>query len=206
MMTAAATSASTTATISATNASMNTDSNFLNSTKSIADNSWKSTTSDESLKNMAISAAVAGVASWAVQASGGNPNLEAGTRADSKVGVNTVKGSDGTIYLEKVGEPGIQGVELTAKEMESYNSFGGFGSPYNNNPIFQTVNQIPSAPSGAAGHDAWVDANHFGLGVTASTAAPYLIINACAAAPSLCAIYVNTRTDKNFLQSSNSKY
>ena len=78
MMTAAATTASTTATISATNASMNTDSNFLNSTNSIADSSWKATSSDESLKNMAISAAVAGAASWAVQASGGSATLETG--------------------------------------------------------------------------------------------------------------------------------
>jgi hypothetical protein len=205
MMTAVATTASTTATISATNASMNTDSDFLNSANSIADSSWKTTTSDESLKNMAISAAVAGVASWAVQASGGNPNLEAGTMSDSKVGINTLKGSDGTIYLEKIGEPGVEGVKLSAKQMESYNSLGGFGSPYNNNPIFKLINTLPSAPSGAAGHDAWVDAMHFGSGMTAATAPPYLIINACAAAPSLCAIYVNTRADKNFLQSSNSK-
>jgi hypothetical protein len=60
---------------------MNTDSNILNSTKAIADNSWKSTTSNESLKNMAISAAVAGVASWAVQASGGTATLEKGSDA-----------------------------------------------------------------------------------------------------------------------------
>ena len=78
MMTAVATTASTTATISATNASMNTDSDFLNSANSIYDSSWKATTSDESLKNMAISAAVAGAASWAVQASGGAATLETG--------------------------------------------------------------------------------------------------------------------------------
>jgi hypothetical protein len=140
-----------------------------------------------------------------VKASGGNPNLEAGTRADSKVGVNTVKGSDGTIYLEKIGEPGVQGIELTSKEMKNYDSLGGYGSRYNNNVIFQTINTLPSAPSGAAGHDAWVDAMHFGSGMTAATAPPYLIINACAASPSLCSIYINTLTDKNFLQSSNSK-
>ena len=202
MMTAAATTASTTATISATNASMNTDSNFLNSTNSIADSSWKATSSDESLKNMAISAAVAGAASWAVQASGGSPSLEAGTRADSKVGVNTVKGSDGTIYLEKIGEPGV--ASKIKVDMSNYNRFGGYGSTYDNNPIFKTINQMPSAPSGAKGHDAFVDANHFGVGMTAASAPPYLIINACAASPSLCAIYVNTRANKDFLQSSNS--
>ena len=60
MMTAAATTAGTTATISATNASMNTDSSFGGSTRSISSHAYKDTTSDESIRNMVIAAAVAG--------------------------------------------------------------------------------------------------------------------------------------------------
>jgi hypothetical protein len=71
----------------------------------------------------------------------------------------------------------------------------------NQNPAFQAPNTTPWSPSFTGFHDAM----HFGSGMTAATAPPYLITNACAAAPSLCAIYVNTRTDKNFLQSSSSK-
>jgi len=78
MMTAAATTAGTTATISATNASMNTDSSVWGSTKSISSNTWKDTTSDESLRNIAIAVAVAGAASWAVEASGGTATMEKG--------------------------------------------------------------------------------------------------------------------------------
>jgi hypothetical protein len=212
MMTAVAASGAATASVAATNASMNTDSSLLGSTKSIASNTWKATSSDESLKNMAISAVVAGVASWAAQASGGKPNLEAGARADSKVGVNTVE-KDGIIFKEMPGQPGVP--SDIKVDMSNYDSLGGYGSRYNNNPIFQSINTLPSAPSGAAGHDAFVDklilngtldpsaaSTPFFVGASAP---PYLILNACASSPSLCAIYVNTRTDKDFLQSSNSK-
>lgn len=39
----------------------------------------------------------------------------------------------------------------------------------------------------------------FGSTTTALTALPYLILNACAEAPSACAIYTSTKTDKDFL-------
>jgi hypothetical protein len=123
-----------------------------------------------------------------------------------------VKGSDGTIYLEKIGEPGVTS-EIRVDDSFFYKT--KIFSPYDNNPIFKTINQIPSAPSGAKGHDVFMDrlilngtldpsAVSTPIFVGAS-APPYLILNACASAPSLCAIYVNTRTDKNFLQSSSSK-
>ena len=123
--------------------------------------------------------------------------------ADSKVGVNTVE-KDGVIYKEMPGQPGVPNIKAPV-DMDSYNRLGGFGSPYNNNPAFKTVNTFPSAPSGAGGHDIFVDKMQFGTGMTAATAPPYLLINMCAAAPALCGIYVNTRTDKDFLQSSNYK-
>ena len=78
MMTAAATTAGTTASISATNTSMNADGSLLKQTKDIGKTTIKDTTSDQSLRNIAISAAIAGIASWAVQASGGSTSLEKG--------------------------------------------------------------------------------------------------------------------------------
>jgi len=98
---------------------MNTDSNLLNSTKSIADNSWKATTSDESLRNIAISAGVAGVASWAVQASGSSATLE--------------KGKDYAVYKP---DPNLM---LTKPE---YRAFVELNYPNYNGVIDPTVNNI----------------------------------------------------------------
>jgi hypothetical protein len=78
MMTAVATTAATTATISATNASMNADGNLAGSLDDVGKTALKDTTSKESIKNYAISAAVAGAAAWAVQASGGTATVEKG--------------------------------------------------------------------------------------------------------------------------------
>ena len=78
IMTAVATTAATTATISATNASMNADGNLAGSLDDVGKTALKDTTSEEAIKNYAISAAVAGAAAWAVQASGGTATVEKG--------------------------------------------------------------------------------------------------------------------------------
>ena len=98
---------------------MNTDSNIPNSTKSIADNSWKATTSNESLRNIAISAGVAAVASWAVQASGSSATLE--------------KGKDYAVYKP---DPNLM---LTKPE---YRAFVELNYPNYNGVIDPTVNNI----------------------------------------------------------------
>ena len=167
-MTAAATSASTTATISATNASMNTDSNFLNSTNAIADSSWKATSSDDSLKNMAISAVVAGVAygvgEWIKNTkinynnsitpeqaalgkgsvSTGHSNLMPGSATNNKVGVNVVQRTN-----LQTGELAWFQEGTNIKVSQNYAYTSG-----NQNPVFQAFNATPGAPSFADFHDA----------------------------------------------------
>ncbi|NDB61739.1 hypothetical protein EB001_25355, partial [bacterium] len=99
MTTAAATTASTTATISATNASMN-SAGLTDTLKYSLDSAYKSTKSKDNIKNMAIAAGVAGVASWAISATGGKPSTSRGDYGNSKMGVNTERAVDGQVYLE----------------------------------------------------------------------------------------------------------
>lgn len=164
MLTAVATTAGSTATISATNASMNSDGSIWNQTKTISDTAYKATTSDESLKNMAIAAAVAGAAygvgEWInntkinynnsitpeqaangkTVVSTGHSNLMPGSAADSKIGVNVVQ-EKSTGYWFKEGK--------NVKVSSSYAHTVG-----NQNPVFQGFNTTPGAPSFADFHDA----------------------------------------------------
>jgi hypothetical protein len=77
-LTAGLTTAGTTATISAINASMNAEGSIWNQTKSISDQTYKNTTSEQSLRNIALSAAIAAIAAGAVKASGGTTSLQKG--------------------------------------------------------------------------------------------------------------------------------
>ena len=106
MMTAVAASGAATASVAATNASMNTDSSLLGSTKSIASNTWKSTTSEESLQNMAIAALTAGAAFEASvylssTSSAAGAGSSAGTAAGSEAGAasNTATAANTTVYV-----------------------------------------------------------------------------------------------------------
>ncbi len=77
-LTAGATTAATTATISGINASMNADGSIWSQIKTTADTSYKTTTSNESLKNIVLAAALAALSNATVQASGGSTTLEQG--------------------------------------------------------------------------------------------------------------------------------
>lgn len=95
-----------TASVAATNASMNTDSSLLGSTKSITSNTWKATTSEESIQNMAIAAATAGAAFGASAylssaSSTAGAGSSATTSAGSNVGAasNTATAANTTIYV-----------------------------------------------------------------------------------------------------------
>ena len=122
MMTAAATTAGTTATISASQAGMNADGDFFKQAKDISKITWDDTTSRESVENMAIAAAVAGAATWAVQASGGTTSLE--------------KGADHAVYKP---DP-----ELMAKNPE-YRAFVEAKYPNYNGVIDPSANNIGMA-------------------------------------------------------------
>jgi hypothetical protein len=111
IMTAVATTAATTATISATNSSMNADGNLAGSLDDVGKTALKDTTSEEAIKNYAISAAVAGAAAWAVQASSGTTSLE--------------KGKDFAVY--KPSE------ELIKNNPDLYSNYNGVIDPSVNN-------------------------------------------------------------------------
>ena len=162
MLTATATTAGTTATISGTNASMNSDGSIWNQTKTISDTAYKDTTSDESIKNMAIAAAVAGaaygVSEWInntkvnynnsitpeqaangkTAVSTGHSNLMPGSFENSKIGVNVVS-ADGSWYIE--------GTKIKVPQNYAYTAG-------NQNPVFKALNITPGAPSFADFHDA----------------------------------------------------
>jgi filamentous hemagglutinin len=223
MMTAVATTASTTATISATNASMNTDSNFLNSANSIADSSWKATTSDESLKNMAISAAVAGVASWAVQVSGGTATLEKGkdyavykpdpvkmaTNSEYRTfvetnypnyngvidpTVNNIGVANTTTDITKIGTP----VPPYSTDPFTASFWQGFGKE--GGFISNGANQAGGMNSMSLMHDPWAGSaviRNFPLGTQLSIP-PAILVQYCATFPGACGAAVSGSMNNQF--------
>jgi hypothetical protein len=175
---------------------MNADGSIWGQVKTTTDASYKTTTSNESLRSILISATAAGAAAATITWANGSPNLEVGTYKDSKVGINVQKDPVSGNWL-------YEGTKNQASWSDTY-IFG------NQNPVFKILNATtPSAASGAGGHDAWILAlekngimtNGKAIANTFNfvTAPPYLILNACAASPSLCGIYVNAKTDNDFL-------
>jgi hypothetical protein len=192
MASAATATTTTTAAISATNASMNSNGDFFKQIKDISKTTWDDTTSKESLKNYAISGAIAAGTSWAISAANGSPDLKVGDYNNSKVGVNVVQ--ENGIWYKEGFSPSNIGKHAKPASFFTSHVIG------TENPFFKGMNAtIPSVESGARGHDIWVDKMNFDAGMTAVTAPPYLLLNTCAAAPSLCGVYVNTKTDDNFL-------
>ena len=222
MMTAVVTTASTTATISATNASMNTDSDFLNSANSIADSSWKTTTSDESLKNMAISAAVAGVASWAVQASGGSTTLEAGKdyavyKPDPKLmatdpkyaaavnakypnyngvidpSTNNIGMANTTTDIAKIGTP------VTDFSTNPFTTSFWQGFLKESGFISDVANKAGGMNSMSLMHDPWGQNAVIGTSpVLQLTIPPAILVQYCATFPGACGATVSGSTNNNF--------
>ena len=126
MMTAVAASGTATASVAATNASMNTDSSLLGSTKSISSNTWKATTSEESIQNMAIAAATAGAAFGASSyLNGASSTAGAGssatTSAGSNVGAasNTATAANTTVYVN----PGLSNATVLTSNTANSSSF-----------------------------------------------------------------------------------
>ena len=167
-LTAGATTAATTATISAINASMNADGDIFKQFKTIGTTSFKDTTSKESLRNIAIAAAIAAGAAatgeWIKNTkinynnsitpeqaalgkepvSTGQSNLMTGSATNSKVGVNVVQRTNlqtGEVAWFKEG-----------KSVEVSQNFAYTAG--NQNPVFQGFNTTPGAPSFADFHDA----------------------------------------------------
>jgi len=165
---AGATTAATTATISAINASMNADGDIFKQFKTIGTTSFKDTTSKESLRNIAIAAAIAAGAAatgeWIKNTkinynnsitpeqaalgkepvSTGQSNLMTGSASNNKVGVNVVQRTNlqtGEVAWFKEG-----------KSVEVSQNFAYTAG--NQNPVFQGFNTTPGAPSFADFHDA----------------------------------------------------
>ena len=126
MLTAAAASGAATASVAATNASMNTDSSLLGSTKSIASNTWKATTSEESIQNMAIAAVTAGAAFEASvylssTSSAAGAGSSAGSAAGSEAGAasNTTTAANTTVYVN----PGLSNTTVLTSNAANNSSF-----------------------------------------------------------------------------------
>ncbi len=189
MMTAAATTAATTTTIAATNASMNKDGDIFKQIKDINKDAWDASTSRESVENIAIAAAVAGAAYWAVTATGGEPSMKTGSYENSKVGVNVVE-ENGILYEEL--SPGVANTNAKV-DMANYNRMGGYGSKYNNNPILKILN---SHVNGFESFADFHDASMTNIGATSgivkiATIPPWLLTSYCASSPELCSIIIN---------------
>lgn len=179
---------------------MNADGDPFKQLKDINIATIKETTDQESLRNIAISSTIAALAAGAISATGGKPSTASGDYDNSKMGMNTVKTTDGKIYLEgMVGqESGL--IDVSANGLGDYNCLGGFCSKFDNNQIFKFLNTLPTSPSGVQGHDDYMTAINAGQATKISTAIPYLFLNACASSPGLCAITINYTTDKNYLE------
>jgi filamentous hemagglutinin len=159
-LTAGATTATTTATISAINASMNADGDIFKQLKTIGTTSYKDTTSTESLRNIAIAAAVSAAAASTGElikntkinynnsitpeqaalgkesVSTGQSNLMPGSIADSKIGINSYYNQEGLII--KSGTSNQRVGYLRSSQNAAFKSFG----------------TTPGAPSFADFHDA----------------------------------------------------
>ncbi len=88
--TAAASTAAATAAVSATNASMNADGDLFKQIKTTATASYKATTSDESLKNIAIAGATAGLTAGIAEVSGLNDAVRAASAANAAGNSTTI--------------------------------------------------------------------------------------------------------------------
>ena len=216
MMTAVATTAGTTATISATNASMNTDSSFAGSTKSISSHAWKDTTSDESLRNMVIAAAVAGAASWAVEASGGTATVEKGKdyavyKPDPELvrsrpdlysnyngvidpSVNNIGKANLTMDVSQVGQPvpSYSNNPFTSSFWQGFDKESGF--------ISSGANKIGGMNGMSTVHDPATN-NIFFENIpliTQLSIPPAILIEYCAISPAACAAATSKFNNNNF--------
>ena len=164
----------------------------------------KSVISEDGMKSVATSMAIAGLAMWAKMGIEGMTNkshdLHSGSYDNSNVGVNTVKGSDGKWYLGKIDRSGKSVPNIDKHvNMNSYNRWGGFGSPYTNNPALKTANTIPGFEPFADFHDVSMTKLKITSGAGKfATIFPWLPVSYCTSDPTLCSTIINDDVyDKN---------
>jgi hypothetical protein len=193
----------TTATISATQASMNADGDVWKQAKTTSKTTWDNTTSRESFENMAIAAAVAGAATWAVQASGGSTSLEKGGDAVYKPSeklieahpekftdyngvinpsANNIGIANQTKDIALVGQP-VDYSKMTS--MEKIVNEGGI--------ISRGTNQVGGMNSMSLSHDPWSQSAIIQKvpGATQISIIPAITVQYCATFPAACAVTVN---------------
>ncbi|MBU6338372.1 MAG: hypothetical protein KGQ36_00140 [Rickettsiales bacterium] len=215
MMTAAATTAATTVTISATTASMNVDGNLLGSLDDVSKKAIKDTTSDDALKNMIISAAVAGASAWAVQASGGTTSMEKGKDyAVWKPSKELIRD-----YPEKfanyngVIDPSVNNIGM-ANITQDINQVGQPISDFSTNPftksfwqgflkeggfISDNANKIRGMNSMSTMHDPW--GQNFIVEkspILQITIPPAIAVQYCATFPAACGVVVSGSMNNDF--------
>jgi hypothetical protein len=210
MLTAAAVSAGTTAAISGINASMNSNSNIKDSISHISSNAWKDTTSKESIRNIAIASAIAGLASYTVEISGSNTSLNRGDKAVYKPNKEllekypnrfteykgVIESSHNNIGVaNKVGDINIIGQPVNYSKMtfsEKIINEGGI--------ISENANKIGGMNSMSVMHDKWVNNVFFDTVPLANqiTILPAIAIEYCAIYPAICSAVTVRLIDNNY--------
>ena len=186
------------------------------SLKSISSDTWRNTTSDESLRNMAIAAAVAGAASFAVEASGGSTSLERGKEAvykpDPKLMANDSK------YAAEVNakypsyngviDPSANNIGLanTTKDVTKigtpvdYSKMTPLQKIVNEGGIISnTANQAGGMNAMSVSHDGW--GQNFIVGkapVLQISIIPAIAVEYCAISPAACAAVTSKLMNNNF--------
>jgi filamentous hemagglutinin len=215
IMTAVATTAATTATISATNSSMNADGNLAGSLDDVGKTALKDTTSEEAIKNYAISAAVAGAAAWAVQASSGTTSLEKGKDfAVYKPSEELIKNNP-DLYSNYNGviDPSVNNIGM-ANVVDDVSQVGQPITPYPTDPftknfwqgffneggfISNNANQVGGMNSMSTMHDPVT--NNLIMSKTPIvqiTIPPAIAVQYCATFPAACGVVVSNSMNNDF--------
>ena len=196
MLTATATTAGTIATNTAIQSSFNAEGNILQQIKTVSKDVWDATTNEDALKSMLISAVVGGGSTYAMNLVNTKPSLATGSYKENSVGINTIAGKDGILYEEL--SSGVPNLEKPVN-MSLYNRFGGFTSPYTNNPIFKFLNsKVNGFSTFADFHDKSMTALEIKSAfLKATSIPPWLIISYCASIPSLCSSTIINPKDIN---------
>jgi filamentous hemagglutinin family protein len=213
---AGATTAATTATISGINASMNANGSMWSQIKTTADSSYKATTSEQSIKNIALSAAIAAIAAGAVKASGGTTSLQQGKdHAVYKPDPELVKANP-DLYSNYNGvvDPSVNNIGKANLTMD-VNQVGQPVPPYSTNPFTSSFWQgfgmesgfISSGANKAGGmnsmslmHDPWAGGaiiRNIPLGTQLSIP-PAIAVQYCATFPAACGAAISYSMNNNF--------
>ena len=208
MMTAAATTAGTIATNTGIQVGMNADGDIFKKIKDTTKEVWDNTTSNDSLRSIAISAGIAGLAKWAFTTSGGNESLKSGGDAVYKPSEELIKNNP-DLYGNYNGVIDVNANNIgLANVTNDINLVGKPIVPYSNNPftlnfwegfakeggfISKTANKLGGMNSMATYiHDPWSSAvliKNIPLATQVSII-PAVFVQYCGSYPGACGVAI----------------